>query len=66
MHVRAIGIENTDDFDAHVVLAVVVKEQRLGTAFTFVLAGTDTYRIDVAPITLRLRMNMRIAIDLAG
>ena len=53
MHVRAIGIEDTDDFDAHVVLAMVVKEQRLCTAFTFVIAGTDTYRIDVAPITIQ-------------
>ena len=64
MHARAIGIEDARHFDAQFVLAQVVKEQRLGAAFAFIVAGARSDRIDVAPIVFGLRMNAGIAVNL--
>ena len=44
---------------------MIVEEQRLGAALALVIAGARTDRVDVAPIFLRLRVDVRIAIDLA-
>ena len=64
MHARPVGIEDPRDLDAQLVLAPIVEEQRLGAALAFVVAGARSDRIDVAPIILRLRMNMRVAVNL--
>ena len=48
------------------MLAAVIKKQGLGAALAFVVAGTDTDRVHVAPVAFRLRMHCRIAVDLAG
>src|SRR6266850_8143964 len=66
MHARAIGIENSRHFDAQPMLAVVIEEQRLGAAFAFIVTGARSDGIDIAPIVLGLRMDVGIAIDLAG
>ena len=66
MHARAIGVEDPRHLDAQLVLAVIVEEQRLGAALAFVVAGARADRIDVAPVVLGLRMDMGVAIDLAG
>jgi hypothetical protein len=64
VHARTVGIEDAGDLDLKVVLAVIVEEQRLGGALAFVVAGTQTARIDVAPVFLGLRMDGRVAVDL--
>ena len=44
---------------------MVVHEKCLGYAFSFVIAGTDSDRVDVSPIGFRLWVNERITIDFA-
>ena len=63
---RSIGIEDAGYLDAQVVLTAVVEEQRLGAAFALVVTGPGASGVDVAPVGLRLRVDLRIAIDLAG
>ena len=46
------------------MLAPIIEEQRLCASLTLVIAGARSNRIDVAPVILRLRMNVRIAVDL--
>ena len=48
------------------VLAVVVEEQRLGAALALVVAGARADRVDVAPVVLGLRVDLGVAVDLAG
>jgi len=48
------------------VLPVVIEEQRFGAALSFVVARAHAHRIDVAPVRLRLRVDLRIAVHLAG
>ena len=66
MHPRPVGVEDAHHLDAGAVLAEVIKEQRLGAALAFVVAGAWTHRIDVAAIVLGLWMYRRIAVHLAG
>ena len=66
MHARAVGVENPRDPDVAGLLAVIVEEQRLGAALPLVVTGADADGIDVAPVGFRLRMNLRIAVNLAG
>jgi hypothetical protein len=61
-----IGIEDADDSDLHLMLAVVVETEGLGHPLSLVVAGPGPHRIHVAPIILLLRMNLGVAIDLAG
>ena len=48
------------------MLAVIVEEQRLGATLALVVTGARSDRVDIAPIFLLLRMNVGVAIDLAG
>src|SRR5215471_15129610 len=66
MHPRSIGVEDAGDLDRQFVLSPIVKEQRLGAAFSFIIAGAESNRIDTSPISLGLRMDFRIAIDFGG
>ena len=66
MHARAVGVEDADDLDVEVVLAVIVEEQGFGAAFALVVAAADADGIDPAPVAFRLRMHFRVAVDLAG
>jgi hypothetical protein len=50
--------------DAQLGLAPIVEEKGLGATLAFVVTGSRPDRIDVAPIFLRLRMDVGIAIDL--
>ena len=65
-HAGAVGVENADDLGAHTMQTVVVKEQGLCTALALVVARTQSDGVDVAPIGLGLRMDVGVAIDLAG
>src|SRR6266498_4336647 len=64
MHAWTVGIEDADDLDVGLVLAVIVEEQGLRATLTFVVAAANADRIDAPPIRLRLRVNVRIAVDL--
>uniref|UniRef100_A0A0N4Z812 Transcriptional regulator n=1 Tax=Parastrongyloides trichosuri TaxID=131310 RepID=A0A0N4Z812_PARTI len=65
-HAGAIGVENAGDARVHRVVPGVVRAQGFGGTLAFVVAGADTDRVDPAPVALHLRMDFRIAIDLAG
>jgi hypothetical protein len=65
MHAWPIGVEDTSDFDAHLVLAPISEEQALRAALALIIARPYADRIDIAPVILGLRMNARIAIDTA-
>src|SRR5688500_987073 len=62
-HSWSISVEDACDTDVDLVLAVIVSHQRFGNAFTFVVARTHAYRVDVAPVVLRLRVDQRIAVN---
>jgi hypothetical protein len=64
MHSRTIRIEHTDELDAEVMLAPVVEKERLSSSLALVVAGTQADRVDVAPIVLSLRVDLRIAVHL--
>src|SRR5260370_8376523 len=64
-HAWTVGIKNSCHLDAQVVLATIVEEQSFCTTLAFIVAGSQADRIDVAPIILRLGMNMRIPIYLS-
>jgi hypothetical protein len=66
VHVRAVGVEDAGDLDLQPVLAVIVEEQGFGAALALVVAAARADRIDVAPIAFGLRMDVGIAVDLAG
>ena len=66
MHARPVRVEYPGDLDTQFVLAPIIKEQRLGAALTFIVTGTWTNRVDVAPIVLGLRMNAGIAVYFGG
>src|SRR5471030_725168 len=48
------------------MLTPIVEKQRLGAAFSFIVARARTDRVDVSPIVFGLRMYARIAVDLRG
>ena len=47
------------------VLPVIIEKQGLRAALAFVVAGAGADRIDAAPISLGLRMDFRVPVDLA-
>ena len=63
-HARTIGIEDAGDAYTDPVLAMIIEEQYLGAALAFVIASSDTNRVDVFGIDFRLGMNRRIALNL--
>jgi hypothetical protein len=62
MHIGAVGVEDPGDLDAQIILSAVIEEQSLRRALALVLAGAWSERIDVAPITLGLRVDLGIAV----
>src|SRR5262249_34557305 len=66
VHARAIGVEDADHADIQPVAALVVVEERLGTALALVITTTDADGVDVAPVVFALRVLFGIAVDLAG
>jgi hypothetical protein len=66
MHARSISVENSCDLNFETMLSMVIEEQSLSTAFSLIIAGPRTDRIDVAPVFLGLRMDNGITINLAG
>jgi len=50
VHARPVGVEDAGDLEAHAVPAAVVEKERRGAAFVLIVAGTQTDRVNVAPI----------------
>lgn len=65
-HAGAIGVENTDDAGVHAATAVVRHGDRLGIAFGLVVAGAHADGVHIPPVRLRLRVDVRVAVYLAG
>ncbi len=63
-HARAVGVEDADYPDIDAVLAVVVEAEGLGDALALVVAGA--VGVDVDPVGLDLRVDLGVAVDLAG
>src|SRR5437868_8492176 len=66
VHVRAVCIEDACHPDGEPVLALVIVEQRLGAAFAFVVAAARARQVHVTAVFLSLRMDVGIAVYLAG
>ena len=64
MHSRAVRVEQTDDFDAELMLAPVVEKERFCGSLALVVAGAYADRVDVTPIVLSLRVDLGIAVHL--
>jgi hypothetical protein len=47
VHARAVGIKDTYYLNVELVLAVVIKKEGFGAALAFVVARTNTNRIDL-------------------
>jgi hypothetical protein len=54
------------DRRVHALLAVVGHRQRLGVALGLVVDAARADRVDVAPVGLGLRVDLRVAVDLRG
>ncbi len=65
-HPRAVGVEDADHAGADAVDAVIGHGQGLGEAFALVVGGTRADGVDVAPVGLRLGVDQRVAVALAG
>src|SRR5260221_2752444 len=65
-HARAVGVEDADDRGVDALLAVVGHGQRLGVALRLVVDAARADRVDVAPVVLFLRVDLGVAVDLAG
>ena len=63
-HPRAVSVENPYHPDIDAVFPMVVKKQSFRAAFAFVIARAQPDRIYVPPITFRLRMDLRIPVNL--
>src|SRR5690606_34283576 len=64
-HSRPVSVENTHDTRIDAALAMVIHHQRLGDALAFVITASEADRVHIAPISFRLRMLDRVAVNLA-
>src|SRR3546814_14236158 len=63
---RAISVENAGHTNSASRRAVIIASERFRRSFAFIVAGARTGWIDIAEIILPLRMDLRIALNLAG
>ena len=66
MHARAIGIEDARDLDVQPILPMVIEEQCLSAALALIITRTGPDWVHIAPIFLGLRMDIGVAVNLAG
>src|SRR2546421_1184650 len=59
------GIEDAYDLDVEVLRPVIRHCHRLGEALRLVVHAAGTDRVDVTPVPLVLRVDLRVAVDLA-
>mmetsp|Transcript_11895 Transcript_11895/g.27602 ORF Transcript_11895/g.27602 Transcript_11895/m.27602 type:complete len:318 (-) Transcript_11895:573-1526(-) len=66
VHARAESVEDAGNSHVNPLLLLVRVHHRLRHAFALVIARTRTNRVHVTPVRLRLRVDLRIAVDLRG
>ena len=66
MHSGSVRIEDAYDADIDSVHAMIVHEQRFCRSFSLIIAGSWTNRIDVPAVIFPLRMDLWVAVNLAG
>src|SRR5947209_574899 len=64
-HPGAVRVENTNDPRIDMVRAMVRHDDGFGKALGLVIAAANPDRVDVAPVVFALRMDGRVAVDLA-
>ncbi len=65
-HPRAVGVEDPHDRGVDAVRAPVGHGQRLGEPLGLVVDPARADRVDVTPVGLGLRVDLRVAVGLAG
>lgn len=66
LHAWTIRVEDADDASIEAVNACCRGEIGFGESFALIVAGALTYRVDVAPIALALRVLERVTVALGG
>ncbi len=66
MHVGPVGVEDARHPDGEAMLALVIVEERLGAALALVVAAARTRQVHVSAVLLGLRMDVGVAVNLAG
>ena len=65
-HPGPVGVEDPDDPGVDAVVAVVGHGDRLGEPLGLVVDAARADRVDVAPVALRLGVDLGVAVDLGG
>ena len=65
-HSRTIGVENSGHTNLTAMHTLVVKAKGFSNTFAFVVTGANTMGVHIAPVTLRLRVHLGIAIHLTS
>lgn len=63
VHARTERVENSSDANVDSGLALVAVHHRFRDSFAFVVAGSRTDSVDIAPVRFDLRMNLGVAVD---
>jgi hypothetical protein len=64
-HPRPVGVEDARDRGVDALLVVVRHRERFGVTLRLVVDAARADRVHVAPVRLGLRMDLRVAVDLA-
>lgn len=62
-HFGAVCVEDTNDADFKAVFTVVVHSEALSSTFTFIIAGTLSNWVHIAPVFFSLRVLKRISVN---
>lgn len=66
VHVWTVGVEDSNHPNINVLFPIVVEEQALRIHLADIVARADARDVDVPTIILRLRVDKRVAVHLAG
>ena len=64
-HVRAVGVEDARYPGGHALAVLVSRDQRFRVPLGFVVDRARPHRVDVPPVGLGLRVNLRVPVHLA-
>src|SRR3989338_2431055 len=65
-HPLAVRVEDANNPGIQPMLAMIGHRERFGESFGFIVHAARPDRVDMAPVMFRLRMDLRIAVDLRG
>ena len=58
-----VSIENSCDSDVDTLDTIVLNEKSLGGSFSFIVARSDSNRVDMAPVVFALRTDFWVTVD---